>query len=211
MSLFTKMIVKFLNLFVGNALIDMYGKHGFLHEGKQVFHNLSERDMVSWTAMMNAHGSVNDWEMAIRCFEEMQREHVKPDGTTFKCLLNACSHAGLLDKAQTLFGNMTIKHGIFPHLEHLTCMVVIFGCAGYFDKAISVIKAEATCDYLAIWLALLGACRRWANVKLGKLSFDQAIQLGGGCALAYVLMSNIFVNAGVEDGCQCLKHHNYMN
>ena len=92
-----------MNLFVGNALIDMYGKHGFLHEGKQVFHSLSDRDMVSWTAMMNAHGSVNDWEMAITCFEEMQREHVKPDGTTFKCLLNACSHAGLFIEGQSYF------------------------------------------------------------------------------------------------------------
>ena len=113
--------------------------------------------------------------------------------------LTACSHSGLLDKAQTLFGNMAIKHGVFPHLEHLTCMVVIFGCAGYFDKAISVIKAEATCDYLAIWLALLSSCRKWGHVTLGKVAFDQILQRDANSATAYVLMAATFASAGMHE------------
>ena len=40
----------------------------------------------------------------------------------------------------------------------------------------------------------MGACRKWENVKLGRLSFDPAIQLDN--KAAYDLVANIFGSVG---------------
>ena len=43
----------------------------------------------------------------------------------------------------------------------------------------------------------MGACKKWGNVKLGRLSFDQAIQLDNNGAATYVLMVDIFGSVGM--------------
>jgi Flp pilus assembly protein TadD len=53
-------------------------------------------------------------------------------------------------------------------------------------------------DHLAIWLALLASCGKWGNVKLGRLAFNQAVQLDSNCATAYALMAGIFVDANMQ-------------
>ena len=122
-----------------------------------------------------------------------------PDDVTFLSVLSACGHSGLLDEAQMVFDNMTENYGISPKLEHQTCLVVCFGCAGHFDKAISVIKSMPYSDDPGIWLALLGSCRKWTNVKLGRLVFDQVVQLDSCFATPYILMADIFVATGMQE------------
>ena len=90
------------------------------------------------------------------------------------------------------------KYSLQPNIEHCTCMVVVFGHAGLFEKAVSVIKTISSGEYPSVWLALLGACRKWGNVKLGKLAFDEVLLLDNGCAAAYTLMANIYAAAGMQ-------------
>jgi hypothetical protein len=94
---------------------------------------------------------------------------------------------------------MTSKYGVTPKVEHHTCMIMAFGYAGLFENALSTIKGMPFSDDPVIWLALLGACRKWGNVELGKLAFDQAIQLDGTCSAAYVIMINLFTLAGMQE------------
>ena len=84
-------------------------------------------------------------------------------------------------------------------------MVVVFGCGGQFDKAISMIKAMPFFEYLAIGISLLGACRKWGNVKLVRLSFDQAMQVDNNGATTYVCMADIFGSAGMLEDEKNLK------
>ena len=84
------------------------------------------------------------------------------------------------------------------------CMVVIYGCAGHFDKALSVIKTMPPSNDPSVWLALLGACKKWGNVMVGKRAFDQAVQLQAGSAAAYVLMASIYAASGMQEDAERL-------
>ena len=84
-------------------------------------------------------------------------------------------------------------------------MVMIFGFAGQFDKAIAMIEVMPSSNYLAVWIALLGSCRKWGNVKLGKLAFHQAIQLDDNIAAAYIVMANIYSEAGMQEDAEKVK------
>ena len=64
------------------------------------------------------------------------------------------------------------------------------------DKAIIMMKEMPPSDY-PVWSALLAACEKWGNVKLGKLAFEQAVALDNMNSRSYVYMANIYAAAGM--------------
>jgi hypothetical protein len=100
---------------------------------------------------------------------------------------------------------MTRKDGIIPNVEHQTCMVIAYGCAGHFESAATLIKATASLANAVIWLAGLGSCKRWENVKLGRVAFGQAVQLDSACSAAYVLRVDSFSAAGMLEDAEKLE------
>ena len=83
-------------------------------------------------------------------------------------------------------------------------MIVVFGCAGHFDNAISVIKAMPYFNDPTIWLTLLGACKKWGNVKVGRLAFDEAVRIDNSCG-AYILMADIYIACGMQKDAEKVK------
>ena len=190
---------------LGTALVDMYAKCGMLAKAQEVLEKLPLRSQVSWSALIAGYAQQGQGKKALQCFKQMQNEGFFPNAVTILSVLSACSHSGLLDEAQMVFGDMTKKYGISPTLEHHTCMVLVFGCAGEFDKATSVIQVMPVLSDTAVWLALLGSCRKWGNVELGTLAFDQTLQLEKTCGAAYVLMANIFAAAGMQKDAESVE------
>ena len=184
---------------LGTALVDMYAKCGALAQAQQVLEELPIRNTLSWSALIAGYAQQGQGYEALKCFHRMQSDGISPDNITFLCVLSACGRAGLLHEAKTLLGEMTIRYGIAASLEHHICMVMVFGCAGHFDDAMSVINTMPSSDHLEAWIVLLGACRKWGNWKLGRLAFDQIMQLDSSCAAAYVLIDNIFLAAGMKE------------
>ena len=138
---------------------------------------------------------------AMKCIECLRSEGLSPNEITFVCILSACGHSGLLSEAEMLFRSMMIT----PSLEHNACMVTTFGHAGYFEKAISLIKRVSYSDYTIVWFALLNGCRKWGNMRLGKLAFDEVVKLDNTCAGAYVLMADIFIAVGMQEDAQRIE------
>ena len=190
---------------VSNALIDMYAKCGMLEKAQEVLEDLSIRDVVCWSVLIAGYARKGKGLESLKCFKRMQSEGLSPDEVTLLCVLSACCHAGLLDEIQMLHRDMVKKYGVTPNVEHHACMVMVYGYAGDFDKAVSVIKVMPSSDYHDVWVALLGGCRKWGNVELGILAFDQAVQLDDSCAVAYVLIANIFAAAGMQEDAEMIK------
>jgi pentatricopeptide repeat protein len=180
------------------ALVDMYAKCGILTKAQQVHNEFSVRTEASWNALITGYAQQGQGHEALACFRRMQGDGISPNPVTFLCMLKACSRSGLLDVARTYFEDMNKKCSIAPTFEHYTCMMMVFACAGHFDKAWSMIEMMPSCDYSPLWLALLGACSKWGNVKMGRLAFDHVVQLNRSCAAAYTIISNI--HAGSEMG-----------
>jgi pentatricopeptide repeat protein len=187
------------DIVLGNALADMYVKCGVIARALEVLEELPIRDVTSWNTLIAGYAERGQGQEAFDCFQCMLVEGVRGDEITFLSVLSACGHAGLLDEVRMLFGNMSSEHSITPKLGHHACMVIAFGCAGYFDEAVSVIKAMPSSDFPEIWLVLLSVCAKWGNVELGRLAFDQLVQLDRGSGAAYVLMANVFASAGLQE------------
>jgi pentatricopeptide repeat protein len=180
----------------GNALVDMYAKCGCLGYARQVFDKMYQRNTVSWNAIIAAYAMHGHGEHALMLFHQMQQEHMIPDHITFTSLLSACSHAGLVDEGWKCFEEMSRDHGIVPTVEHCACMVDLLGRAGCLNKACEFINKMQVQPNACVWGALLGACRIHCNVELGEFAAKNLFVLEPKNAANYVLLSNIFADAG---------------
>ncbi|PKI38003.1 pentatricopeptide repeat-containing protein At3g29230-like [Punica granatum] len=194
--------------YIGIALVDMYAKCGELTCARRVFDNLEMKPASCWNAMIIGLAVHGHSQEALKLFHEMttrKRDDVRPNGVTFTGVLTACSHKGLVEEGRWLFALMTEGYLIKPDMKHYGCMVDLYSRLGLLDEAYGVIRCmpfEANC---VIWRTLLGACRTHGNVELGELSFRQLAKLGTLRDGDYVLLSNMYADAGRWDAVERLR------
>lgn len=185
---------------VTHSLIDMYGKCGCMVEAQQMFDALPSRaNSVAWNALISGYAHIGQTKHVFDLFYRMTQEGIQPDAITFLGVLIACSHAGLVDKGKMYFTSMTIDYGITPSIKHFTCMVDLLGRSGQLDKAMELVKSMPFEPDSAVWECLLGACRKWGDVELGRRAFEWAVMLNTHDAVPYVLMSNIYAAAHLRN------------
>eukprot|EP01018_Ginkgo_biloba_P008707 Gb_07635 [translate_table: standard] len=76
---------------VASALIDMYTKCGSMNYARQVFDKMSERDIVTWSAMIAGSAQNGCCDEALKLFRQMQLAGLKPDPVTIASVLPACA------------------------------------------------------------------------------------------------------------------------
>ncbi len=118
------------------------------------------------------HGHGNE---ALKLFEQMCEEGVKPEDINFVCLLSACRHAGLVDEGMCCYASMITVYMISPKSEHDSCMVDLLGHAGKLHEAENMIKVMPGKPYVPAWRALLDACKIHGNV--GECVAKQFLEL----------------------------------
>ena len=69
--------------FIGNALLDMYVTIGLLENAQKVFHVMATRDVISWTALIGGHAKQGHGKEALKYFEEMQIQGIRPNIVTY--------------------------------------------------------------------------------------------------------------------------------
>eukprot|EP00250_Pteridium_aquilinum_P021976 c25273_g6_i1 orf=87-1220(+) len=79
-----------LDVMVGSALINMYGKSGAIVGAEDVFGELPHRDIVSWNALLSAYIEQGFGEKALLLYRQMQEEYVEPTQRTVVIVLRAC-------------------------------------------------------------------------------------------------------------------------
>eukprot|EP01018_Ginkgo_biloba_P012682 Gb_36222 [translate_table: standard] len=186
-------------ILLGNALITMYSGCGSIDDAISVFNKMSERDVVSWTAMIRGYAQHGHGKEVLQLFKQMQLAGIKPDHVTLAGVLFACSHAGLVDEGWHFFNSISQVHCITPTVEHYTCMVDLLGRSGRLEEAEDFINIMPFEPNALVWGTLLGACGIHMNLDIGKRVAEQIFQLNPQNAGAYVLLSNIFAAAGRWD------------
>ncbi|OAY84954.1 Pentatricopeptide repeat-containing protein, chloroplastic [Ananas comosus] len=185
-----------LNVFLGTAMIDMYAKCGSVDDAREIFDEMRERNVITWSSMISAYGIHGRGKEALELFTKMLQSRVQPNEITFVSLLSACSHAGLVDEGRKYFHMMKRDYLIQPDVKHYTCMLDLLGRAGKLDEALELTHQMEVEKDEGIWGALLGACRIHGNIELAEKAAQNLLQLGPRNPGYYVLLSNIYANAG---------------
>ncbi|CAL5380815.1 unnamed protein product [Camellia sinensis] len=99
------------DLYIGNALIDMYSRFNDLDMARHVFDEMASRDVVSWNSLISGYSSNGFWEEAIQLFHQSRMVGVIPDSFTVSGVLPACGDLVAVEEGQIVHG-LVEKMGI---------------------------------------------------------------------------------------------------
>ncbi|VVA97649.1 unnamed protein product [Arabis nemorensis] len=182
--------------FIHNSLMDMYAKCGDLRDAQLVFDLMRNKDSASWNIMINGYGVQSCGELALDMFSRMCRASVKPDEITFVGLLQACNHSGFVSEGRRFLEEMEAVYNIVPTSDHYTCVIDMLGRAGKLEEAYKLAIAMPMGDNPIVWRSIMSSCRLHKNTELAQLAGKRLQELEPEHSGGYVLMSNVYVEAG---------------
>ncbi|KAG2566816.1 hypothetical protein PVAP13_7NG241017 [Panicum virgatum] len=181
---------------VVSSLVDMYSGCGSMNYATKVFYGVKCKDVVLWTAMINATGMHGHGKQAIDIFKRMLHTGLTPDHVCFLALLHACSHSKLVNEGKYYLDMMMSKYGLKLWQEHYACMVDILGRSGQTEEAYRFIEYMPMEPTSVVWCALLGACRVHKNHELAVVAANKLLELEPDNPCNYILVSNVFAAMG---------------
>ncbi|KAL2570270.1 hypothetical protein AAZX31_18G211300 [Glycine max] len=126
-----------IDVYLGNTLIDMYGRRGLVHMARGVFDRMQWRNLVSWNAMIMGYGKAANLVAAREFFDAMPHRDV----ISWTNLITGYSQAGQFTEAVRLFKVM-MEAKVKP--DEITVASVLSACA-HID---SLDVGEAVHDYI---------------------------------------------------------------
>ncbi|OVA02468.1 Pentatricopeptide repeat [Macleaya cordata] len=194
------------NVPLGTALVDMYGKCGKIEKAIEVFNEMGIKNVMTWNSMISGLAMNGFGKEALKLFWRMQKMGFEPNSITFIGVLSGCSHSGLVDEGRRIFYNiMTCLFKIRPELEHYGCMVDLLGRAGLIKEALNFVEGMPVEPHPGLWGAIVGACRIHGELKVGEEIGKKLIEMEPNNSGRYALLSNIFAAAKRWDDVEIVR------
>ena len=150
--------------FIQNALVDVYGRFGLLLDARNLFDEVSDRDVVTWTALIAGYAQHGSGKEVFHYLDQMQYEGLCPNEVTFACILQACGNIGALKKGMEIHAAI-MKGGSFRSNNVLgTALMDMYAKCGNIAKAQAAFEDLAFQDMVS-WTALIGG---YAQCRQGK-------------------------------------------
>ncbi|KAJ4873163.1 Pentatricopeptide repeat-containing protein [Raphanus sativus] len=99
------------DLYVGNAVVDMYSRMGLLGRARKVFDEMPVRDLVSWNSLISGFSSHGYYEEAVELYRELRSYSIAPDSFTVTSVLSAFGNLLVVKEGQGLHG-FVVKSGV---------------------------------------------------------------------------------------------------
>ncbi|KAM0892332.1 hypothetical protein ACQ4PT_025829 [Festuca glaucescens] len=183
-----------------NALIDMYAKCGRTVAARVVFDRMTDKNVLSWSSMIDGYSRHGHGKEALDLFERMENAvpRVSPNAITFLAVLSACGHSGLVNQGRAKLHLMKSKYAIDPGPEHYACFIDMLGRAGQIDEAWDLycsLRANRTELSGAICVAMLNACISNIDVVRGNKVAGHLLEVDPWNTRNLVLISNFHAAA----------------
>ncbi|KAH7420504.1 hypothetical protein KP509_13G010300 [Ceratopteris richardii] len=164
------------NVFLGSALVDLYGKCGLLNRAQDIFNRMSVQNVVSWTTLMTMYVDHGNGDEALKCLKQMQSQGISPTSVTLMCGLKACAILKDLEQGQEL-------HAELERRELQKDQTVGNTLVDMYVKSGDLILAKEVFDRLPVqdvvsWTALIAGYVDHGHAEEALCCFEQ-MQLEG--------------------------------
>ncbi|XP_028801687.1 pentatricopeptide repeat-containing protein At5g16860-like [Neltuma alba] len=169
------------DVFVGNAMVDMYAKCGKMDEASKVFERMKAKDVVSWNAMVTGYSQIGKFEDALSLFERMRAENINLDVVTWTAVIAGYAQRGLGHDALNVFRQMC-SCGSQPNV--VTLVSLLSGCASigallhgkethcFAIKSILNVEGHDPGDDLMVINSLIDTYSKCKIDKTARIMFD---------------------------------------
>ncbi|XP_016448504.1 putative pentatricopeptide repeat-containing protein At3g08820 [Nicotiana tabacum] len=164
------------NVFVNTALVDMYAKCGNLARAREVFDEMVEKDVVSWSAMIQGYAANGLPKEALELFHKMQGENLRPDCYSMVGVLSASAKLGALEVGESATRLMEMDE-FFSNAVLGTALIDMYAKCGRMFSAWEIFKQVKVKDRV-IWNAVISGLAMHGHVKSAFCCFGQVEKHG---------------------------------
>ncbi|KAI3509599.1 hypothetical protein L1887_24993 [Cichorium endivia] len=169
------------DLYIQNALIHFYSGCDQMGFASKVFDKMLERDVVSWTSVINGYVDNKMTLEGLRLFDKMVMEGFEPNDVTILSVLRACADTGALSVGMKLNDFVNLK-GTQLKKNVVTALIDMYSKCGCIDSAMRIFN-EATIKDVYVWTAMIsglashGLCKEaielFENMKSLEIKPDE--------------------------------------
>lgn len=181
--------------FTTNHLINCYVRLQRINFAHQVFKEMSEPNVVSWTSLIAGYVNVGQPRIALWLFGKMLDCSVVPNEFTFATVINACSILSDLRTGKEIHAHVEVL-GFQANLIVCSSLVDMYGKCNDVDGARQVFDLMG-CRNVVSWTSMITACTQNAQG-------NEALQLFSEFNVVMKDRPNHFMLASVINACASL-------
>lgn len=161
-----------------SSLMDMYGKCGCVDAARRIFDKIGEKDVVSWTSMIDRYLKSRRWREGFALFSELVggSSCVRPNEYTFAGVLNACTDLTTEEVGKQVHGYM-IRVGYDPYSFASSSLVDMYTKCGNMESAKHVVDGCPEPDLFS-WTSLIGGYAQNGEPEKALKYFELLLESG---------------------------------
>lgn len=148
------------DVFVGNALIAMYGKFGILEDADKVFEYMPDRNLVSWNSMISVLSENGCFQESFDFFRDLLvvLNGLVPDSATMVSILPACAGEGDSVMGKAVHG-LVVKFGMSGDVMVSNALISMYSKCGLLDEARIIFDMNDSKNIVS-WNSIIGGYSR---------------------------------------------------
>lgn len=199
----------FEDMFVGNALVDLYAKCGMMEEAKKVFERMEIKDVISWNTMVTGYSQTGGFNEALGLLQMMRAEKIQLDVVTWSAVIAGYAQKGHGYEALDVFRQMQLSG---TEANVVTLVSVLSGCASigallqgkeihtYVIKCIlNVYQIDRENDLL-VTTALIDMYAKCKSIIVARSIFDSVLLKDRTVATWTVMIGGYAQHGQADDG-----------
>ncbi|KAG5229292.1 pentatricopeptide repeat-containing protein [Salix suchowensis] len=187
-------------LLVQNGLVHFYGMRGCLGLARQVFDEISERDVVSWTSMIDGYSKHKWCDEAVKLFDSMlMYSDVKPNEVTMIAVLSSCSQKRDLRLGKTCHEYVKTRN-VTRSLNLMNAILDMYVKCGCLDCAREIFDTMGAAAFVPMentLVCVLSACGQLGCLDYGQWIYQNYVRM------RYSEISVILANALIDMYAKC--------
>ncbi|XP_057839051.2 pentatricopeptide repeat-containing protein At3g26782, mitochondrial [Cryptomeria japonica] len=144
------------DVFVRTALVNMYVKCGVLEDARRLFDKMSQRTVVSWTAMIAGYACSGEPHWALKLFNQMQATDVKPNPITVASVLPAYANLKDLEQGKWIH-DYVIRNNFESNVLVGNELISMYLKFGSIENALKVFDKVSQGNEVS-WTAMIAGC-----------------------------------------------------
>ncbi|KAJ6670306.1 hypothetical protein OIU74_027967, partial [Salix koriyanagi] len=159
-------------LLVQNGLVHFYGMRGCLGLARQVFDEISERDVVSWTSMIDGYSKHKWCDEAVKLFDSMlMYSDVKPNEVTMIAVLSSCSQKRDLRLGKTCHEYVKTRN-VTRSLNLMNATLDMYVKCGCLDCAREIFDTMGVRDVFS-WTSMVNGYAKNGELEVARALFNE--------------------------------------
>ncbi|XP_072978810.1 pentatricopeptide repeat-containing protein At1g11290, chloroplastic-like [Typha angustifolia] len=147
---------------IATVLIGFYSSLNELESSRRLFHEVSTKDLILWSAMVSACSKNEQYLEAIVTFGKMQHSGFSPNAVSLLSVLPACANIGALQYGKQIHG-FAIRRAFHTQTGIQNSILDMYGKCGKLDAATTIYHGIKEKNAIS-WKTMIFGC-----IENGKL------------------------------------------